>query len=289
MRIGIRAHDVFLRNEDGSPKKLSLEDLMPRIEEQGFCCTHIALGKSIEGFKPEPQNLTPGLALYLKRLCEEHHLDVAVLGNYQNLCHPDPETYQKILKRYIAHLRFASLLGCAVVGTETGAVNAEYKFEEANHSEEALQLFIERLTPVVRAAENFGVIMAIEPVWKHIVYNPQRARRVLDAIQSPNLQIILDPVNLLDYSNYEQQDEIIDEAFDLLKEDIAIVHLKDFQVQEETKSLVSVAAGTGGLHYERLVSLIKQHKPYVHCTLENTVPENAVSTREFLEKLYRNA
>ena len=39
----------------------------------------------------------------------------------------------------------------------------------------------------------------------------------------------------------------------------------------------------GGLE---LLKKIKEHKPYVHCTLENTVPENAVATREFMERTY---
>ena len=66
--------------------------------------------------------------------------------------------------------------------------------------------------PVVRYAEQMGVILAIEPVFKHIVYNPARARKVLDAIDSPNLQIILDPVNMLDISNYKEQKEIVKEC-----------------------------------------------------------------------------
>ena len=36
----------------------------------------------------------------------------------------------------------------------------------------------------------------------------------------------------------------------------------------------------------RYLKKIKEHKPYVHCTLENTVPENAVATREFMERTY---
>ncbi len=170
------------------------------------------------------------------------------------------------------------------MGTETGAVNEEYKYEPANHSEEALQLFIENLKPIVKYAEQFGVIVAIEPVWKHIVYTVERARKVLDAINSPNLQIIFDPVNLLCVDNLPQQDEIIEKAFDLLRNEIAVVHCKDYVV--EGSELKSIAAGTGGLNYPLLLSKIKQYKPYVHVTLENTVPENAIATREFMEKTY---
>lgn len=82
-------------------------------------------------------------------------MDVAVLGCYLNLCNPDPEQHKKIVDKYIASIRFASILGCGVVGTETGAVNTEYKYEPANHTEEALQTFIENLRPIVKCAEQF--------------------------------------------------------------------------------------------------------------------------------------
>ena len=278
MRIGIRAHDM---------EYAPLEQLIPNVHNQGFHCMHIALSKSIKEFKPEIETMTPGLAMYMKELCIENKVDVAVLGCYLNLGNPDPQQLAKIVEKYKAHIRFASVLGCAVVGTETGAVNTEYKFEPANHSEEALEIFIKNLRPVVDYAEKFGVILAIEPVYKHIVYTIERARKVLDAINSPNLQIIFDAVNVLSVDNIKDQDEIIQKAFDLLGNDIAIIHAKDFVV--ENNDIVSVAAGTGGLNYPLLLKLVKQHKPYVHVTLEDTNPSNAIAAREFMEKTYAEA
>lgn len=275
MRLGIRAHDT---------KYAPLEELIPNIHNLGFKCMHIALSKSIKEFKPDICTMTPGLAMYMKELCIENKVDIAVLGCYLNLCNPDPEQHKQIVEKYKAHIRFASVLGCGVVGTETGAVNVEYKYEPANHTEEALNLFIENLKPIVKYAEQFGVIVAIEPVWKHIVCTIERARKVLDAINSPNLQIIFDPVNVLYTGNIDRQDEIIEQAFDLLRDDIAVVHCKDFVVEGD--ELKSIAAGTGGLNYPLLLKKIKQYKPYVHCTLENTVPENAIATRDFMENLY---
>ena len=278
MRIGIRAHDM---------EYAPLEQLIPNIHNMGFHCMHIALSKSIKEFKPEIETMTPGLAMYMKELCIENKVDVAVLGCYLNLANPDSEQLAKTVEKYKAHIRFASVLGCAVVGTETGAVNTEYKFEPANHSEEALQIFIKNLRPVIEYAEKFGVIFAIEPVYKHIVHTVERAKKVLDAINSPNLQIIFDPVNILSVDNIKDQDEIIQKAFDILGNDIAVVHAKDFIV--ENNEIISVAAGTGGLNYPLLLKLVKQHKPYVHVTLEDTIPSNAIAAREFMEKTYAEA
>jgi sugar phosphate isomerase/epimerase len=163
-------------------------------------------------------------------------------------------------------------------------VNAEYKYEPANHDRTSLDLFIERVRPVVEAAEKFGQILAIEPVWKHIVYGPEQARYVLDKVGSPNLQIIFDPVNMLYPGNIDSQNEIINKTFELLKDDIAVIHMKDFV--EENGDLKSIPAGTGGLNYELLLSKIKEFKPYVQCTLENTSPDNAVRTREYVQEMY---
>ena len=278
MQIGIRLHDT---------KNLPLPERLDEVKQQGFSCVHLALSKVIKENSVAPEALTPGYAMYLRRLFEEHKLDVAVLGCYLNLANPNPEKLNGIVEKYKAHIRFASLLGCGVVGTETGAPNEEYKYEPACHGEEALQLFIKNLRPVVEYAEKMGVIFAIEPVWKHIVCNPTRARRVLDEINSPNLQIILDPVNLLDISNYENQIRIVEEAIDVLGKDVAVVHIKDYVVKDG--KLDSVAAGTGNMDYTAVIKFVKERKPFIHTTLENTVPDNAVQAKDFIYKLWEEA
>ena len=279
MRLGIRLHDI---------KKAPLEERLKIAHEQGFLCGHLALKKVISEYSVDNSAMTPGLAMYLKRIFWENEIDIAVLGCYLNLATPDEAALKKNTDRYLAHMRFASILGSGVVGTETGAVNTEYKFEERNHSVEAMGIFIKNVRPVVEYAEKTGVIFAIEPVFKHIVCNPKRARQVLDEIGSPNLQIIFDPVNLLDISNIDRRDEIIDEAIDLLGPDIAMVHIKDFKVKEDGSGLDSVAAGKGGMgeSYKRILKFVKEKKPYAHVTLENTVPENAVETKEYIQGIY---
>ena len=278
MQLGIRLHDG---------EKYPLEALLPIFRKRGFKCGHLALSKSLSPDYMRPTALTPGFAMYLKKLFERNEMDIAVLGCYLNLADPDSERLAANTEKYLAHIRFASHLGCGVVGTETGAPNSQYKYEPACHTEEALQTFMKNLRPVVEYAEKMGVILAIEPVWKHIVYDPQTARRVLDEINSPNLQIIFDPVNLLCYNNYMERDKIFAEAIELLGKDIAVVHIKDFIVKDG--DLVSVAAGTGEMDYSAIMSFIKRDKPYIHVTLENTTPENSEDSRRLITSLWEKA
>ena len=65
------------------------------------------------------------------------------------------------------------------------------------------------------------------------------------------------------------------------------MHLKDFVVENgEVKSVIS---GRGMLNYPLLMSFVKTYKPFVHCLLEDTKPENAAEARKFVEEQYEKA
>ena len=280
IQIGLRLHDG---------EKLPIEELLPLVKKKGFSCVHMALGKSLKDVPNTPAALTPGYAGYLKRLFWENGLDIAVLGNYLNLAHPDPTALAGIQEKYYAHIRFAALLGCGMVGTETGAPNAEYKFCPECRSDEALSTFIKNLKPVIRCAEAYGVTVAIEPVAKHIVYNPKRCRQVLDEIGSHNLQVLFDPVNLLSMENMDHADEVIGEAIELLGKDVAMLHLKDYLPEDAGGQLKAAAPGHGGMDYSRVMAFVKKEKPFIYATLENTSPDNAEACRKAMQQLYDEA
>ena len=58
---------------------------------------------------------------------------------------------------------------------------------------------------------------------------------------------------------------MIAEAIDVLGEDIAMAHIKDFKV--ENNSLVSVAAGTGEMNYDRIIRFMKELQAVYPCNL----------------------
>ena len=275
MQLGIRLHDTT---------KLPFEERIADVHQLGFACGHLALAKVIDEFPTTDEALTPGLAMYIKNVFAKNQVDIAVLGCYLNLADPNKEQLEKTVHRYMAHIRFASWLGCGVVGTETGAPNEAYEFTPECHTEAALQTFIENVRPVVKYAEQMGVVFAIEPVYRHIVCNPARARRVLDEINSPNLQIIFDPVNLLETVNYQDRQAIFEEAIDLLGSDVAMVHLKDFVVKDG--KMESMGCGFGEMDYTPILKFMKERKPFIHATLEDTTPETNQQAKDYILKKY---
>ena len=280
LQLGLRLHDA---------EKLPLEELLPVVRKKGFTCAHVALSKLFKDIPCTASALTPGYAHYLKHVFEKNDLDIALLGNYLNLLHPDADYITEAIEKYYAHIRFASLLGCGMVGTETGAPNREYKFCPECRTEETLSLFIRRLKPVIRCAEQYGVTIAIEPVARHSVWDPKSCRKVLDEIGSPNLQVLFDPVNMLDLDNVDHREELFQEVIERLGKDIAMVHLKDFVRVDEGYGLKSVGAGTGEMDYTGIMRFLKKEKPFVYATLENTTPENAAACRASMQKAYEEA
>lgn len=277
MKIGIRAHDM---------ERTSLEELAAGIHRKGFACTQLALGKAIDSFNVEVGALNPGMAFHIRDIFARNKVDIAVLGCYLNLTDPDKTSRDNIHGIYKAHIRFAKSLGCGMVGTETGAVNSAYSFEEANHSKEALEWLIENVKILVDYAEKMGVLLGIEPVHSHIMSSLERTYQVLQAVNSPNLQVIFDPVNLLNGENYKEQDDIIKGAFELFGKDIAAIHVKDFKVEE--KIFKSLPSGQGDFHYELLFRLIKEKKPYIHVLMEETTPDNVFQAKGYLENIYQS-
>ena len=62
MNLGIRAHDV---------KPLPFEELVKEIHEEGFGCCHLALYRAVRDFPVDTAAMTPGLAMYMKKVFEK--------------------------------------------------------------------------------------------------------------------------------------------------------------------------------------------------------------------------
>ena len=275
MNIGIRLHDT---------KPGSLKERLAFAKAQGFTCAHVALSKVLDDFSMEeaPRKLTEEYARSVRKDFDESGLECAVLGCYLNIADQNPERRAKTQEIYKAHLRFAPMIGARVVGTETFA-NPEMRLAEpAGQSEEAFRLFMDSLEPLVRCAEENGAVLAIEPVWSHVIATPERAARMLEEMPSDHLQIILDAVNLVSPENAGKTEDIIRNAISLLGDRVRILHMKDFVMTPEGK-MDACACGTGSMKYEQLLAFGRAKD--LPMTLENTVPDNAEQARLHLERI----
>lgn len=280
LRLGVRGHDM---------PKAPFEELVKSIAEADFCCTQLALGKAIHDFSVSKEAMTSGMADYMKRVFERNQVEVAVLGCYLNIANPDKAQLEQVMNTYMHHIRFASFLECGMVGTETGAVNTEYKFTPDNHTEWALASLIENLKRVVDYAERMGVCVGIEPVYNHIMCDVERTRKVLDAVNSPNLRVILDPINLLNVDNEKQHEKIVEGAFELLGDEIDAIHIKDYIVKEGRIVYEPLTVGDGNFNIPHFLGILKKKKPFIHVLLEASTTENVKASCDYIRKCYEEA
>jgi len=278
LNIGIRAHDLENR---------PLEELVEEIAGKGLTSVQLALGKSFDYMKLEPGTLSPGLAHYIGTAFARKNVQIAVLGCYFNMIHPDKIERKKGIERFKEHIRFARDFGCSIVGTETGNVNPEIVYTVENFKEGPFLEVVESVRELVREAEKFGVIVGIEAGVNHPIYSSKVMKRLLDMVNSNNLQVILDPVNLLTIDTYQDQDKIIQEAFELLSDRIVILHAKDFVVEDN--QLKTVAVGQGLLNYDVVLKQTKQKKPYLNILMEETTEPFINESLVFLKNKYEQA
>lgn len=280
LNLGIRAHDV--------QDQETIDGLAKEVAGKGLTGVQLALGKSFPELNTSVGSLSPGLARHIGDQFRNNNVQIAVLGCYIHMIHPDKEKRQSELERFKEHIRFARDFGCSIVGTETGNVNEKTGYTVDNFEEQPFLEVVESVRELVEEAEKFGVIVAIEAGINHPVHTAQKLRRLIDLIDSPNLQVIFDPANLLDPYNYERQEEIFQEAMDLLGDHIVIMHAKDFIIDEDGW-IKMVPVGTGLLDYDAVFKLVKPKKPHLNVLLEATQEPHIDESITFLRKKYAEA
>lgn len=275
MRIGIRGHDV----KKGTPRDLALG-----IKKAGFTSTQLVLPKAIwrESFFPL---IKMDLDIYdLKRVFDEIGVQVAMLGAYFNPVHSNKEKVAEGVENFKDHLKRAKLFGTELVGTETGSYHDDvWTWHERHASEEAFQEVLRIFKDLLPVAEAAGTYLTIEPAYHHVISTPERLKRLVLALDSPNVRVIFDLFNLLHQGNTHEQRQLIDEMVECFNDQIAVVHAKDFVLKEG--KLVQVAPGKGEMDYPYLIAKLRTLQTSPDLILEGVTGEDIPFSRDYLIKL----
>lgn len=274
IRIGIRAHDLGCFPAD---------ELASRVAAEGFDCVQLALAKAVKGVYPESGVIDSALAAEIAAAFRTKRVGIEVMGCYINPIHPNPGTLRTLLDWFKEHLRHARAFGCNIVALESGSLNSDYSPHPDNEGEEAFRKLLGSMRELVAEAGRCGVVVGIEAVTGHVISSPERMRRLLDAIPSPHLRVVFDPVNLLCAENHRDQREIMRRAFDWFGDRIAVVHAKDFRVGGGGFGFCP--AGSGCLDYDFLFDWLVRHKPGTAILLEEAGPDQIPACLQFIQNL----
>ncbi len=245
LKFGMRGHDV------GN----SFSEMIKNAKEYGVPNLQFALAKTVSEVKFDEVGYDSEISKGILSSLKENNLHVSVLGCYINPIDRNEASLEAQLTRFENFIRYAKDFGATVIGTETGCLSTM----EETRSEENYQYLLKNVKRLVSVAEKERVIMAIEPVYQFTIYSPQIMRRLLDDVGSENLKVIFDLSNLITKDNTKEQYKILDDAFNLLGDDIYAVHIKDFKLVDGEKYFA--VAGTGlydiGYLFKKLSGLKK--------------------------------
>lgn len=276
INYGMRCHDICPKGD--------MDTVFDTAKHHKIDQIQLAFSKSIQGFDFSYGHYSPGFGHLISRKLKERNIHVAVLGCYINPVNPDEEKRLEEVQKFIEHLKYAKAIGADMVGTETGRCDAAFQVVPETYTESCYQLLLKSMREIVAAAEKLGVIVGIEAVHDHTLYCPEMMHRFLEDIDSPNVEAILDPVNLISAENYRNQEAVIDNAFKLYGDKITMVHIKDFLLKDGTPEFAHV--GDGLFDYKPLMRHLKEKKPYITMLLENSNPERYHSDVAYLQKIY---
>lgn len=276
MNYGMRCHDIC--------GKETLDQVFDTVKANRIDQIQLAMGKSIAGYDFSYGHYSPGFAHMMDKELKKRGIHIAVLGCYINPTNPNEAKRQAEVAKFIEHLKYAKILGADMVGTETGRYSEDFSVVPETYTEENYQLFLKSMREIVDAAEKLGMIVGVEAVHDHTLCSPEKMRRFLDDIDSPIVEAIMDPVNLISAENYLEQDAVIDRAWELYGDRVTVLHIKDFRMVDEQPEFEHV--GDGLFHYQPILRHLKQDKPYVTMLLENSNPDRYHSDVAYLQKIY---
>ena len=276
LSFGMRCHDIC--------PKMPMEELFQEVRANQIDQIQLAFGKSISDYDFSVGHYSPGFGCYIASLLEKNQIHVAVLGCYINPIHPIESRRQAEVAKFIEHLKYAKIIGADMVGTETGRLDPDMKVTPETFTETAYQRLLKSMREIVSAAEKLGVTVGVEGVFDHTLYSPAMMKRFLEDIDSPNVEVILDSVNLIHPDEVERQEEVIDKAFAYYGDRITMLHMKDFVFDGSSQIFRHV--GEGLFQYEPLMKHLKEKKPHITMLLENSNKERYHSDVEFLKEIY---
>jgi sugar phosphate isomerase/epimerase len=142
----------------------------------------------------------------LKRLAFVHGLDLVMLSIHQGFVSPDPAVRRKNVDHTRHCIELAARLGIPCIRLNSGRWGTVKSFDELMKvrgaepplpgytDEDAFRWCIEAIEQCLPAAEQFGVLMALENHWG-LTTRPEAVIRIWKAVNSPWLGVNLDTGN----------------------------------------------------------------------------------------------
>ena len=242
----------FWRFKEGL--KLPIETCIDQAAEMGFDAVEIL---QIQMEKESNEYLQD-----LKRRAIVNGLDLCSLGIHQGFVSPDEEKRQKNIDHTVNCIELAYRLGIPIMRLNTGRWGTTGSFDELMKNrgiepplpgytdEDGFKWVVDSIEKCLPAAEKCGVILALENHWG-LARTPDGLLKIVNAISSPWLQVLLDTGNFLE-EPYDKIERCAPQA--------VYMHAKTYYGGGLWYSLE--------LDYDRIAKIMREHNFHGYVSLE---------------------
>ncbi|WP_169171140.1 sugar phosphate isomerase/epimerase family protein [Bifidobacterium oedipodis] len=275
INFGARGHDVT----SGRTPEL----LAQGLADYGAHNVQLALAKSFPDMPSGARDINPGMGSYIRRALSAKDVDIAVMGCYFNMTHPDENVREAGLCKFEAYLANARFFGAPVVASETGSIDAvPGGFTERNFTEAMYGKALASIRRLVAFGERVGTIVGIEPGANHPIYDIATTERLIADVDSPFLGIVFDATaytspNGLTVNDGDQVD-VTRKAFERFGDRIVAVHIDDFTLAPSDEyacgtSIRRCNVDEGQMDVQSILRIVAAKRPLAPVILEHTVDE----------------
>ena len=244
---------------------------------------HIQFNVSCMGPSDMPDGPDAAAFTQARQQMNARKIETVSLSATYNMIHPDPAVRDQGMRWLQLLAARTADLGTDLLTLCTGTRNPHnmWAAHPQNASPEAWSDLLAAIEQALTIASEHNVRLGIEPEVSNVVSSPHKARQLLDAMQSDRLTIVMDGANVFPEGTIHRQRHVLDEAFDLLGEHIALAHAKDLSRDGEAGH---EAAGTGLLDYDHYLGLLHRSGYRGALVLHSLSPDQVPGCVRFLKQ-----
>ena len=212
-KIGVSTYSFWQFN--GPKENSPIEDCIDKAAAMGF--------DGIEFLLMQMQSEENSYLQKLKRQAFHSGLDIMGFSTHQGFIFPEKKTRESEIAKTIHQIELAYQLGIPTMRLNTGRWNTTKSFDDlmANKGiepnlpgytdDQGFEWVIDSIGQCIPTAENCGVVLGLENHWG-LGRTADGVLRIVDAINSPWLQITSDTGNFLE-NQYEQLEKMAPKTF----------------------------------------------------------------------------
>ncbi|HZV18283.1 MAG TPA: sugar phosphate isomerase/epimerase family protein [Sphingobium sp.] len=201
----------------------------------------------------------------LKEAAAKHDIVFYGLHCAGNIIAPDPDA-DRWQRHIVDSVRMAEELGCELILTHAGSMYSNRNWAHPkNWSREAWMRSVAALKRICKDTAGSKIKIAIEAVNTESVNNPWAHARLREDVGDPRITVGLDITNMVYPGVAFRMTEFLNTTFDLLEDQIAYVHAKDFVWNSMLPGMNWAMNGTGNMDYETFLVRLSRLKsdPYM--------------------------